>query len=169
MGYLHEEAALGGALRVDGHGGADVASGLDILAGLGGNGHVDGGVRGGAGLSAGEEVLDQGAEAVEFGGGGVPAEEDLAGGGLEGQGEHVLLVFDIDLDLVLLFGVGDGEARADFDFSAIFGAGADKGTDYAGGLGIFAGVSSNGVVEDREDSLLCGERRRALVYDGSVQ
>lgn len=109
MGNLDEKAALGSSLGVDGHGGADVASRLDILAGLCRDGEVDGGVREGAGIRSGEEVLDQGAEAVELVGSGVPAEEGLAGSGLEDQGEHVLLVFDVDLDLVLLFGMGDSE------------------------------------------------------------
>lgn len=153
MGDLDEKAALGSSLGVDGHGGADVASCLDILAGLCGDGEVDGGVREGAGVRGGEEVLDQGAEAVEFVGGGVPAEQGLAGGGLEDQGEHVLLVFDIDLDLVLLLGMGDGEARANLDFGSIFGAGAYQGANDPGGLGVFTDISSNGVIEDGEDSL----------------
>jgi hypothetical protein len=54
--------------------------------------------------------------------------------------------------LVLLLGVGDGEARANLNFGAIFRSGADEGADNSGGLGI-SDVSSNGVVEDREDSL----------------
>lgn len=152
MGDLDEQAALGGSLGVDGHGGADVASGLDILAGLGGDGHVDGGVREGAGVGASEEVLDEGAEAVELVRGGVPAEQGLAGVGLQGEGEHVLLVLDIDLDLILLLGVGDGEARADLDFGAIFGTGANEGADDSGGLGV-SDVSSDGVVEDGENGL----------------
>ena len=152
MGNLDEEAAVGSPLGVDGDGSADVASGLDVLAGLGGDGHVDGGVGEGARVRATEEVLDEGAEAVELVRGGVPAEEVLAGGGLEGQGEHVLLVLDIDLDLVLLLGVRDGEAGADLDFGAIFRAGADEGADDSGGLGV-SDVSSDGVVEDGEDGL----------------
>lgn len=153
MGHLDEETALGGALGVDCYRSADVASGLDILARLRGDGHVDGGMGRSAGLSAGEEVLDQGAEAVELGGGGVPPEENFAGRGLQRQGQHVLLVFHIYLDLVLLFGVGDGKARADFDFGAIFGAGADEGADDTRGLRGFTAVSSGGVVEDGEDGL----------------
>ena len=153
MRHLDEEAALGGALRVDGDGGADVAAGLDALAGVGGDGEVDGRVGEGARVRAGEEVLDEGAEAVELERGGVPAEERLAGVGLEGQGEHVLLVLDIDLDLVLLLGVGNGEARADLDLGAVFGTGADEGADDTAGLGRIADVSSYGVVEDGEDSL----------------
>lgn len=153
MGNLDEKAALGSSLGVDGHRGADVASCLDILAGLCGDGEVDGGVREGAGVRGGEEVLDQSAEAVELVGGGVPAEQGLAGRGLEDQGEHVLLVFDIDLDLVLLLGMGDGEARANLDLGSIFGAGAYQGANDPGGLGVFTDISSNGVIEDGEDSL----------------
>lgn len=110
MRDLDKQAALRGSLGVDCHGSADVASRLDVLAGFRGDGHVDGGVGGGSSFCAGEEVLDQGAEAVQLGRGGVPSEEDLAGGSLECQGQHVLLVFHVHLDLILLFGVGDGKA-----------------------------------------------------------
>lgn len=74
----------------------------------------------GAGLGGGEEVLDQGAEAVEIETRGVPAEQDLAGVGLELERQHVLLVLDVDLDLVLVLGVGDGETVSYFGFHAIF-------------------------------------------------
>jgi hypothetical protein len=110
VGNLNEEAAVGSTLSVDGNGSADVASRLNILARLGRDGHVNGGVRESAGVRAAEEVLDESAEAVELVRGGVPAEEGLAAVGLESQGKHVLLVLDIDLDLVLLLGMGDGEA-----------------------------------------------------------
>lgn len=110
VGDLDEQAALGGTLSVDSDGGADVASALNILTRLSRDGHVNGRVREGASIGAGEEILDEGAEAVELVGGGVPSEEGLAGGGLESQGEHVLLVFDIDLDLILLLGVRDSKA-----------------------------------------------------------
>ncbi|KAJ6440420.1 hypothetical protein O9K51_06210 [Purpureocillium lavendulum] len=153
VGHLDEEAAVGGALSVDGHGGADVASRLDVLAGLGRNRQVNGGVGERARLGAGEEVLDKGAEAVELVGRGVPAEQGLAGVGFQGQGEHVLLVLDVDLDLVLLLGVRDGEAGADLDLGSIFGSGADQGADDSGGLGILVDVPSHGVVEDGEDGL----------------
>lgn len=156
MGDLDEEAALGSALGVDGDGGADVAPRLDVLAGLCGDGEVDGGVGEGAGVRGGEEVLDQGAEAVELVRGGVPAQQRLAGRGLEHQGQHVLLVFDVDLDLVLLLGVGDGEARPHLDLGAIFGAGAYQGANDPRGLGVFTDVASDGMVEDGEDSLEAG-------------
>lgn len=162
--HLNEEAALGGALGVDGYGGADVASRLDIFARLRGDGHVYGGMRRGPRLRAGEEVLDQGAEAVELGRGGVPAEEDFAGRGFECQGQHVLLVFHVHLDLVLLFGVGDGEARSDFDLGAIFRAGADEGADDTCGLGGFTGVSSDSMVEDGKNGLL-SEREKDMSVD----
>jgi hypothetical protein len=153
VGDLDEKATVGSTLSVHGNGGADIASRLYVLARLGRNGHVNGGVGECASVRATEEVLDEGAEAVELMRGGVPAEEGLAPVGLQGQGEHVLLVFDIDLDLVLLLGMGDSEARANLDFGAIFRSGADKGANNSGRLRI-SDVSSNGVVEDREDSLL---------------
>lgn len=107
---LDEEAAVGSTLSVDSNGSADVASRLNILARLGRDGHVNSGVGESAGVRAAEEVLDEGAEAVELVRSGVPAEQGLATVGLEGQGKHVFLVLDIDLDLVLLLGVGDGKA-----------------------------------------------------------
>ena len=110
MGHLHEETALGSALSVDGDRSADVAAGLETLASIGRDGQVNRRMGECAGVGAAEEVLDEGAEAVEFEGCGVPAEQGLAGIGLERQGEHRLLVVNIDLDLVLLFGVRDGEA-----------------------------------------------------------
>ena len=110
VGNLNKETAVGSTLSVDGNRGADIASRLDILARLGRDGHVDGGVGECAGILVAEEVLDESAEAVEFVGGGVPAEEGLAAVGLESQSKHVLLVLDIDLDLVLLLGVGNGKA-----------------------------------------------------------
>lgn len=75
VGHLGEEAALGGALRVDGDGGADVAARLDLLARVGGDSEMDGRVGEGTRVRASEEVLDEGAEAVELERGGVPAEE----------------------------------------------------------------------------------------------
>lgn len=110
MRNLDEEAAVGRTLSTDSNGGADVASALDLLPGVGRDGHVNGGVGEGAGVRAGEEVLDEGAEAVELVRGGIPAEEGLSGVGLEGQGQHVLLILDVDFNLVLLLSVGDGEA-----------------------------------------------------------
>jgi hypothetical protein len=81
----------------------------------------------------------------------------------------VLLVFDINFDLILLFGVRDGEARANFDFGAIFGAGADEGTDYAGRLSIFSRVSSDSVVEDGEDGLWRGGKNAGLTRQSCVK
>ena len=153
MRDLHEEAALGGALSVDRNRGADVASRLDLVTRLGRDGKVNSRVRESACVRAAEEVLDEGAEAVELVGGGVPAEKGLAGRGLEGKGEHVLLVLDIDLDLILLLGVRDGEALADLDFCAIFGSGAHKGADDSGGLGAITDIATCGVIEDGENGL----------------
>lgn len=78
MGDRDEEAGLGGALGVDGDGGRDVGAGLDVGAGVGGDGEVDGRVRESASLGAGEEVLDQGAEAVKFMARRVPSQQNLA-------------------------------------------------------------------------------------------
>lgn len=88
--------------------------------------------------------------------GGVPAQQRLAGRGLEHQGQHVLLVLDVDLDLVLLLGVGDGEAGPHLDLGAIFGTGAYQGANDPRGLGVFTDVASDGMVEDGEDSLEAG-------------
>ncbi|KAI6768357.1 hypothetical protein HG530_006366 [Fusarium avenaceum] len=74
VGDLDEETAFGSTLGVDGNGGADIASRLDILAGFGRDGHVNGRMGECAGVRRAEEVLDKGAEAVELVGGGVPAE-----------------------------------------------------------------------------------------------
>ncbi len=87
-------------------GGADVGLGLDGAASLGADGQVDCRVGEGACLGAGEEVLDQGREAIELMAGGVPAQQGLRGRGAQGQRQHVLPVLDIDLDLVLVLGVG---------------------------------------------------------------
>lgn len=106
-----------------------------------------------AGVRAGEEVLDQGAEVVEFVRGGVPAEERFAGVSLENQSKHILLIFDIDFDLVFLFGMRDGEAGSYFDFGTIFRSGTDKSTDNASRLGSILDISANGVVKNRKDSL----------------
>lgn len=152
VGHLDEEAALGGALGIDGDRGGNVAAGLDVGGRVGADGQVDGGVGEGAGVRGGEEVLDQGGEGVELVRSSVPTQKGFARGGLEGEGEHVLLVVDVHLDLVLVLGVRDGEAGANLNLGAIFGAGADEGADNAGRLGI-ADVSSNGMVEDGEDGL----------------
>ena len=110
MGDLNEQAAFGSSLGVDSDRGADVASRLNILSGVGRNRQVDGWVRESASVGAAEEVLDQGAEVVQFVGGRVPSEEGIARVGLECQSKHVLLVLDVDFDLVFFLSVGDGEA-----------------------------------------------------------
>jgi hypothetical protein len=56
--------------------------------------------------------------------------------------------------LVLLLGVRDGEARADFDFGTVFGSGAYEGANDASRLGILTDIAANGMVENREDSLI---------------
>lgn len=149
---LNEETGIGGALRDNRHRSGDVRLCGDGAAGVGRDGEVDGGVGEGAGLWGGEEVLDKGREGVELVGGGVPAEKLLAGGGLEGQSEHVLLVIDIDFDLVVGLDVGDGESRADLDLASIFAAGANEGADYAVRVGA-VDIAADGMVDDGEDRL----------------
>lgn len=160
VGYLDEEARLGGALGADSHGSGDVRLGVDGRAGLGADGQVDGRVGEGAGLGGGEEVLDQGAEAVELVRGGVPTQKGLAGVGLESQGQHVLLVLDVHLNLVLVLGVGDGEGGADFDLAAVLAADTHEGTNHPCRLGV-AVITSDGMVDDGEDSLV-GEESEGL-------
>lgn len=162
VGDLDEEARLGGALGADGHRSGDVGLGLDGRAGLGADGQVDGRVGEGAGLGRGEEVLDQGAEAVELVRGGVPTKEGLARASLEGQGQHVLLVLDVHLDLVLVLGVGDGEGGAHFDLAAVLAADTHEGTDHPCRLGV-AVVTSDGMVDDGEDRLVGEESERLYV------
>lgn len=159
VGHLDEEAGLGGAVGVDGGRGRDVALGLDVLAGLGRDGQVDGRVGEGARLRGGEEVLDQGGEGVELQAGGVPAQEGLAGAGLEGELEHGPLVLDVHLDLVLVLDVWDREAVPDLNLGAILGAHTYEGADNAGfgRVGVCGRVGdvvvAGGMVEDGEDSL----------------
>lgn len=150
---LNEEAAFSRSLGVDGDGCANVTPRLDIFARLRRYGQMDGRMGEGARLGTGKEVLNQGAEAVEFVGGGVPAEQGFARGGFQRQGEHVLLVFHVDLDLILFLCVRDGEGRSDFDLGAIFRPGAYQGADDSGGWGVFGYISSRGVIKNGEDSL----------------
>lgn len=153
MGHLDEEAAFGGALGIHGDGRADVAPRLDVLARFRRDGHVDGRMGRRARLGTGEEVLDEGTEAVELRRCRVPSEEGLARGGLECEGQHVLLVLNVHLDLVFFFRVRDGEACPHLSLAAIFRSGADEGSYDASGLSIFAGVSPDGVVENGKDGL----------------
>ncbi len=160
MGHLDEETALGGAFGIDGDRRGDVGAQLDIGARLSRHGQVHGGVGERAGLGRGEEILDQGAEAVQLGRCRVPTEQDLAGVGLEVEGQHVLLVLDIDLDLVLVLGMGDGEGRDHGDVAAILGPAADQGADDARRRGWCGGdVTADGMVEDGEDGLEKREER----------
>lgn len=78
-------------------------------------------VRESSGLRASEEVLDQGAEAIEGKVGRVPSQKHFARVRLQLQSEHVLLVFNIYLDLVFVLGVRDGEAISNFHLDTIFG------------------------------------------------
>lgn len=159
MGHLDEQARLGGALRVDGGRGGDVALGLNVFAGLGRDGQVHGGVGEGAGLRGGEEVLDEGGEGIELERGRVPTQQGLAGGGLEGESQHRPLVLNVHLDLVLVLDVGDRKAVAHLNLRAVLGANAYQGADDAGfgGIGVIGRVvvivATGGVVEYREDGL----------------
>ena len=163
---LDEEARLGGAVGRHGDGGRDVRLGLDGGARLGRDGQVHGRVREGARLRGGEEVLDEGREAVELVRGRVPPEQGLARGALEGQGQHVLLVLDVDLDLVLVLGVRDRKGAPHLDLAAILAAGADQGADHSCRLCV-AGVAADGVVDDGEDGLGGGGRGTVSVLTGA--
>jgi hypothetical protein len=116
----NERSAVGSPLSGDTDGGGNVGPGLEVLAGLGRNGQVDGGVRPCTVTLAAVEVLDQGGEGVELGSGGVPTDENLTRVGLQVQGEHLLVVFHVDLDLVLGLRVAHGERGAHLDFTSIF-------------------------------------------------
>lgn len=165
VGHLDEEARLGRAVGVNGSRGGDVRVGLDVLAWLGGDGQVNGGVGEGARLGGGEEVLDEGGEAVELEAGGVPTQQGLARAGLEGQLQHGALVLNVDLDLLLILDVGDGEGVAHLDLSAILGPHAYQGANDAGlgcvWRGVFWGsvVAADGMVENGEDCLESGDKK----------
>lgn len=150
VGHGDEQARVGGALGGDANGGGDVGARLDLLAGLCGDGQVDGGVGPCAVALLTVEVLDEGGEGVEVAAGGVPADEDLAGVGAQVQGQHLLLVVHVDLDLLGRLGVGDGIAIADLDLGAVFAAGAQQGADDA----LLVGGAAQRVIEDGEDSLV---------------
>lgn len=154
VGHGDEQAAVGGALGGDANGGGDVGAGLDVLAGDGGHGQVDGRVRPGAVALLAVEVLDQGGEGVELGRRGVPADQDLARVGAQVQLQHLLLVVHVDLDLLLGLGVGDGVAVADLDLGAILAADTEQGADDA----LLVGVAAQRVVKDGEESLGWGQR-----------
>lgn len=159
-----EEAGLCGALSVDSDWGGNVGLCDDLLAGLGGNGQVDGWVWESSGLRAGEEVLDKGGEVVELEAGGVPSEKDLAWVGLQLEGEHVLLVLNVDLDLVLGLGVVDGEAVANLNLHSILRADTEEGTNDA----VRRWVTTGGMVEDGEDDLSNFCQRFALAIQARV-
>lgn len=116
-------------------------------------------MREGAGLGRGEEVLNQGTEAVQLGRCRVPTEQDFARIGLEVEREHVFLILDVNLDLVLVFGVRDGEGRDDGHLAAVLGPASYEGTDDAR-RGRWRGgrVATDGMVEDGEDGLEGGAR-----------
>lgn len=153
--HRDEQAAVGGTLGSDTNGGGDVGAGLNVLAGDGGDGQMDGGVGPGAVALLAVEVLDEGGEGVEVAAGGVPADEDLLGVGAQVQVQHLLLVVHVDLDLLLRLGVGHGIAVLDLDLGAIFRAGAEQSTDDA----LLVGGPPQRVVEDGKDGLgLDGDR-----------
>jgi hypothetical protein len=149
VGNGNEGGAVGSPLSGDTDGGRDVGPGLEILAGLGRNGQVNGGVRPCAVTLAAVEVLDQGGESVELGSGGVPTDENLARVGLQVESEHLLVVFHIDLNLVLGLRVAHGERGAHFDLTSILRSCSQQGTDDT----FLVGVAAERVVENREDSL----------------
>lgn len=149
VGHGNEQAAVGGALGGDTNGSGDVGARLDVLAGLGGDGQVHGGVGPSAVALLAVEVLDQGGEGVELGRGSIPADQDLAGVGAQVQLQHLLLVVHVDLDLLLGLGVGDGVAVADLDFGAILAADSEQGADDA----LLVGIAAQRVVEDGEEGL----------------
>lgn len=157
---LNEETRLGSALRVDGGGRGDVALGFDVFARLGGDGQVHGWVGKRARLRGGEEVLDEGGEGVELERGGIPAQQGLAGRGLEREGQHRPLVLHVHFDLVLILDVRNREAVSYLNLRAVLGAHADQGANDAGFWGVWVGggvdgvIAAGGMVEYREDSLL---------------
>lgn len=154
VGHGDKQTRVGGALSGNTHGGGDVCARLDVLAGDGGDGKVDGRVWPCAVALLAVEVLDEGGEGVEVAAGRVPADEDLAGVCAQVQGEHLLLVVHVDLDLLLRLGVGDGIAVADLNLGAVFAAGAEQGADDA----LLVGGAAKGVVEDGEDGLFTHTR-----------
>lgn len=139
-----EGGGVCGAFGRHADGGGDVGSYLDVRAWLGGDGKVHGRVGKGAFALAGVVVLDQGGEGVEFGGGGIPADQNLFGAGSQVQGEHALLVLHVDFDLVGGFGVADCEGGVNGDAGVVaVRSGAEKGADDTG----LVGRSAHGVVE----------------------
>lgn len=129
---LDEEAALGGALGVDGDGGANVGLELDarVGAGVGRHGQVDGRVGERARVGRREEVLDQRAEAVQLVRRRVPAQQGLARVRPQVQRQHVLLVLHVHLHLVLVLGVRDGEGRRHGRLGPILGSRPHQGAYY---------------------------------------
>jgi hypothetical protein len=149
VGHGDEQAAVGSALGSDTDGGGNVRLGLNVLAGHGRDGHVNGRVGPSAVALLAVKVLDQGGEGVEVGRGGIPAEEDLLGVCAEVQLQHLLLVVHVDLDLLLGFGVGHGVAVANLDLGAIFRAHTEQSSNDA----LLILGPAERVVEDCENGL----------------
>lgn len=166
VGDGDEQAAVGDAVGVGADGGGDVGSDLDILAGLGGEREVDGGVGESALAVGGVEVLDQGGEGVELRGGGVPgsmsniapweirklllpSDKNLAGVRLEVESKHGLVVLHVDLNLLLRLVVSNTKAIPDLNLGTVIASDSEKSSDHA----LLLHVSSEGVVEDGEQSL----------------
>jgi hypothetical protein len=149
VGDGNEGGAVGSTLSGNTHGGGNVGAGLEVLSRLGGNSQVDSGVRPCAVTLAAVKVLDQGGEGVELGRGGVPTDEDLAGVGLQVQGEHLLVVLHVDFDLVLGFRVAHGERGAHLNLTSIFRSRSEQSSNNT----FLVGVAAKRVVEDREDGL----------------
>ncbi|KAI7514801.1 Eukaryotic translation initiation factor 3 subunit [Hortaea werneckii] len=144
-----KETAIGGAFGGGADGRRDVGVSLDVLAGFGAHGQVDGRVGPGAFTLLRVEVLDQGGEGVEFAAGGVPAEQHFLGACAQVELQHALLVVHVDLDLLGRLGVGDGIAVLYGDLGAVFTPGAEEGADDSGGVSGAAGS----VVEDGDECL----------------
>lgn len=149
VGNGDESGAVGSALGGDTNGSGDISPGLEVLAGLSGDSQVDSGVRPCAIALAAVEVLDEGGEGVELGGSGVPANQNLAGVGLQVEGEHLLVIFHVDLDLVLSLGVADGEGGSDLNLASILGSCSQQSTDDA----LLIGIAAERVVENGENGL----------------
>jgi hypothetical protein len=163
VGNGDEGGTVGGALGGDTNGGGNVGAGLEVLAGLSGDSQVDSGVRPCAIALAAVEVLDEGGESVELGSSGVPANQDLAGVGLQVESEHLLVVFHIDFDLVLSLGVADGEGGSDLNLTSILGSCSQQCTDDA----LLIGIAAERVVENGENGLrneLCPSDHRTHIH-----
>ena len=77
MGNWKEKAGVGSTVRGEPNRRGNIRSDFDVLTWSSREGEVHGGVREGASLGRGIEVLDQGGEGVEDGRGGIPSYEDF--------------------------------------------------------------------------------------------